>query len=231
MRLRIAMTLCVAAVAGPIFADWHVTGGFNSWDPNGPLMTETGFGTGIFNVTLSGMGGGSRQEFKVTDGTWTVNWPASNSWFYADVNGGTTITYDTNVYADGWLNTTQRLSVTDDVTAWTAVGDWQGWNNANAATAMTAIGGGIYSLHVSGVGAGTYEYKAVNTGTWDAVGGDARAINASTIQFTLDAINPEADLFVNTATGTIRANPVPEPASLAALALGAAALLRRRKNA
>ena len=79
MRLRFAMTLCVAAVAGPLFAAWHVAGGFNGWDPNGPVMTETGAGTGIFTVTLSGMGAGSRQEFKVTDGTWTVNWPCRPS--------------------------------------------------------------------------------------------------------------------------------------------------------
>lgn len=234
MNLRIVMTMGLAAVAGPIFAGgagWHLAGDFNGWDPNGPLMVETGAGSGIFQATLTGLGAGTRQEFKITDGTWNVNWPPSNSWYVADGAGEVTVNYDTNVYADGWTNSTQRVYVSNDVTSWTAVGDWQGWNNANAATAMSDIGGGIYKTSVTGVGPGTYEFKAVRTGSWDAIGADARAINASTLFFTLDATNTTAELFVNTANGTIKATPVPEPATMALLAMGVAAAARRRKRA
>lgn len=233
MKLRMAMLMATVSVAGVVTAQpFHVGGSFNGWDPNGPMMTETFGGSGIYEVSLSGMAASSRQEFKVTDGTWGWTFPGSgNSWFTTDGSGTIRLTYDLNTYADGWVNTTQRIGVSNWVSTWTAVGDFQGWNNANATTAMTAMGGGIFKYTAAGLANGTYQYKAVNTGTWDAIGGDARGVNADTISFTIDGANPTMELFVNAANGTIRANPVPEPASMAALALGAAALLRRRKEA
>ena len=165
MNTRMALTMGFAAVAGSLFASttsWHLAGDYNGWDPNGQVMTETGAGTGIFEATLSGLGVGARQEFKVTNGSWAVNWPDSNSWYLVGGSGSVRIQFDTNVYADGWSNSTKRLSVSDDVTTWTAVGGWQGWNNANGATAMTHVGGGVFKYSVIGVGAGTYEYKARN---------------------------------------------------------------------
>lgn len=231
MSLRTMLVLSALVATGTVQADWHVAGTFNGWDPNGPLMTETGSGTGIFTVDLGGLGASTRHEFKVTDGTWSVSWPNSgNSWFYSNSAGGITVTFDTNVYADGWSGTEKRIGVSNNVTAWTAVGDWQGWDNANAATAMADQGGGIYKFTAMGLTEGTHYYKAVNTGSWDAIGADARSVNADNLEFTTSAANPNVELFVNVNNGTIRANPVPEPGSMLALALGAGALLARRRR-
>lgn len=232
MKLRSMLVLSVIAAVGAAHADWHVAGTFNGWDANGPLMTETGGGTGIFTVDLTGLGGATRHEFKITDGTWAVSWPNSgNSWFYSTAGGEISISFDTNVYADGWFGTEKRIGLNNNVDAWTAVGDWQGWNNANAATAMTAMGGGIYKFTATGLSEGAHFYKAVNTGTWDGIGADARSVNADNLEFTTTAANPIAELYVDVNNGTIRANVVPEPASMVALALGAGALLARRRRA
>ncbi|MCB8933137.1 MAG: PEP-CTERM sorting domain-containing protein [Fimbriimonadaceae bacterium] len=232
MNLRTMLVLSVVAASGAVHAEFHLAGDFNGWDPNGPLLNETGSGTGIFTADLSGLGDTVRHEFKVTDGTWNVSWPGSgNSWFYSTSGGEITITYDTNVYGDGWSGDGGRIGLSNNVSAWTAVGDWQGWDNANAATAMADMGGGIYKFTATGLSAGSHFYKAVNTGTWDAIGADYRSINADNLEFFTDAANPNVELFVNVQDGTIRANPVPEPASMVALALGAGALLARRRRA
>jgi hypothetical protein len=194
-------------------ADYYVAGSFNGWDPAGLLMTETPPGSGIFTAPV---GTAYREEFKITDGTWGWTWPNSgNSWFYP---GTTTITYDTNVYADGWVNSTQRLGLDWDPENWTAVGDWQGWSNANPATAMTWLGGGIYSYEQD-IAPGWWQYKAVYTGTWDAIGADARGVNSDTYWFETTAANPHAQFWVNALNGTIKVAVIPEPAALASLAL------------
>lgn len=79
---------------------------------------------------------------------------------------------------------------------------------------------------------GTYQYKAVNTGSWDAIGSDFRDVNANNAQFTVTAADPRATMWVNALNGTIKVNvgPVPEPSSIAALALGAGIILRRRRK-
>ncbi len=154
------------------------------------------------------------------------SWPNSgNSWFNTN-DGAVTITYDTNTYGDGWVNTTQRIGVDRDPAAWTAVGDWQGWSNGNPATAMTAWGNGIYKYEQD-IAPGSYQYKACFTGTWDAIGNDARSVNADTVPFTTTPGYEHVEFWVNAANGTVRVDVVPEPTSLAGLALLGLLLHRR----
>ena len=139
--------LAAAALALPAIAaaPYYIAGDFNGWNAAGNLMTETISGSGIWQAPLSMSAG--RHEFKVTDGTWSWNYPGANSWLYADGSGNITITYDANTYADGWSSTSQRIGLSVDPGSWTAAGDFQGWNNANPSTAMTPLGGGIYAIY------------------------------------------------------------------------------------
>jgi hypothetical protein len=231
MKKLLTITAVLAASL-PLFAQTlplYVTGDFNGWNAAGNVMTETSLGSGIWQVTLNMSAG--RHEFKVTEGDWSWNVPGANSWLYTDGSGNVTVTYDSNTYADGWSSASGRIGVSVDPGTWTAVGDWQGWNNADLATVMTGLGGGIYELQYTIGLAGTYQYKAVDTGSWDAIGSDARSINAGNLGFTTTSANQLVDFYVNALNGTIKVDVVPEPSTVAMSLSGLAALLVFRRRA
>ncbi len=219
--------LALAIVVAPALAV-AIPGNFNGWD-NTILMTEGP--TGFFTYNATGVPGGRAQFVLLRN---PGDWSDANKYTlsgdqaaYAPVSGELTITFDTNTYADDWYPTMNRVGVDYDVADWTAVGDWQGWNNADAATHMTDMGGGIYSFMATGLGVGDHWYKAVRTGTWDAIGANSYNQNADNLQFNIpDAAHSDVIFQVDAYHGTIRADVVPEPVSVVLLALGA--LIRRR---
>jgi hypothetical protein len=228
----LAVLALIAAPALAAITTPYVAGDFQGWDAGANPMTETFPGSGIFTASFSGLGAGTRHEFKITDGTWDNSFPGPNSWLYADAAGEITIGYDINTYADGWSPTTERLSESADPGAWTAVGDWQhlvggtDWTNNDPLTAMVPQGGGIYSLQAT-LPPGDYNWKAVVTGAWDSISWDNRSVNTANWGFTVDAANPTVIFSVNAFAGTVMYELVPEPAAL--LGLGLLALLLRRR--
>ncbi len=93
---------------------------------------------------------------------------------------------------------------------------------------MTSLGGGIYS-YAQYLGPGWYQWKAVVTGSWDAIGDDFRSINANNTWFEVTAAKPWAIFYVNALAGTEKVetsatstsqNQVPEPVTMILLGLG-----------
>ena len=222
---KVIALLAVTAFAMPAFAGFSVTGDWEGWSGNGAAMSEVT--AGVWEVTLNGLDVG-RHEFKVTDGTWSWNYPSANSWFITDGAGDITITFNTNTVADGWAPDVNRIGLNVDPGSWTAVGGFQGWDNANAGTAMTPMGGGLYMYEAAGLAAGDYEWKAVVTGSWDSISWDNRSVNTANMAFTIDAVNTAAELWVDALTGCVQVVYTPEPATLALLAMGGLVIIRRR---
>ena len=235
---RVLTVVAVAMCCGPawaVIATPHVAGDFQGWDPGSNPMAETVLGSGIWTRSYTGLTPG-RYEFKITDGTWSNSYPGPNSWLTTDAAGNVTISYDTNTYADGWSPTTERLGLSTDPGAWTAVGNWQAlvggsdWTNNSPATSMVAQGGGVYKF-TAVLPPGTYDWKAVVTGSWDSISWDNRSTNTANWSFTTDAVNNTAVFSVNALAGTARVEVVPEPATAGLVLLGAVGLIARRRRA
>jgi hypothetical protein len=229
---KLFITLAVAALALPTFAapaPYYVAGDFNGWNAAGNLMAETSAGSGIWTATVSPAAG--RHEFKITEGDWSWTAPGPNSWLVADSSGSVTISFDVNTSSDGWLANSQRIGVSasGNANTWTAVGDWQGWNNANAATVMTPIGGGIYEYQQE-LSDGPHSWKAVATGTWDSISSDSRSINTANYDFNVTGTDNLAVFEVNSLNGTVSLQLIPEPSTLALLGAGLAGLLCLRRR-
>jgi hypothetical protein len=221
MRVFLAV-LALGVMVSPALGEYYLAGDFNGWNAAGNVMTD--LGGGIWQTTLSNVGG--RHEFKVTLGDWSNNWPGSgNSWLFGDGSGNVTVTFNANDIQDGWRGNWGRIGLSTDPGTWTAVGDWQAWNNTG--NAMTAVGGGVYQYQQN-LAPGWYQWKAVVTGSWDAIGDDFRGANANTTWFEVTAANPTAVFEVNALAGIERVYTTPEPATLALLLGGLLVLVRRR---
>lgn len=190
----------------PVDAAYYLAGDFNGWTSDGDLMTDNGDGT--YTATLTGLAPG-RYEFKVTDGTWNTAYPSSNSWLHIDASGTITVTFNDNLVSDGWSPNEHRIGVSPDTGAWTIAGSFGPdgdplfWNNANPALAMTALGRGIYELNLT-LEPGTYEFKAVNTGSWDSISWDGRSINTFNMSHTVQPGGEFVSFYLDAAEGVIR---------------------------
>ncbi len=206
-----------AAPAAP--SNWCVAGSFNGWNnASEPLYDDGTHGDvipedGIFSLdyTVAAVG---RYEWKVfACGNWAPGFPADNAWFNTSAtNQVVKFTFDTNDHSGdaGWklLPAQNIVNVVDTLpTSFTAVGDFQGWNNNNPATLMTHVGNGLYYLAYQVPTPGSYIGKVVAAGTWDGFGGDGRNSNATNIAFTTTAANETVIFLLDTNTGRMLITP------------------------
>jgi hypothetical protein len=196
---------------------WYVRGEFNGWGTSDPMFDDGthgdgSAGDGIYTAQVT-IATAERYEFKVTSEDWSVSYPGSgNSWLEtATADEAVTITFDTNVHDDGWEPTTNIIGVSTEPGAWTAAGDWQGWDNGNPATAMMSQGGGVYEFTTAIGSLGSYQYKAVKTGTWDAIGTDGRSINAGTASFETTVTDQNVTFKVDALAGRVNVEVEPGP--------------------
>lgn len=196
---------------------YYARGDFNSWNPtdqmfddgtHGDVTAADGIYTAVVTPTTAG-----RYEWKAADAGWTESWPASNAWLVTSTdNQPVVVTLDTNAQGDGWSPDQYIVNAADGVTTWTAVGDWQGWDNGNITTTMTLISGGVYRYITTIPTAGVHQYKAVKTGSWDAVGpdgvGGGRSKNTSNLDFTTTVADEKVSFWLDSTTGRILAQPL-----------------------
>ena len=209
---------------------WNVAGGFNGWNNAGNQLYDDGThgdlvaGDGIFSADIT-IATAGRDEWKVTAwGSWATTFPSSNSWLITTTpNQVVKFTFNTNTLGAAWLPNNNVLNVNDmPMNDIVAVGDLQGWNNAGPQVMHDdgldgdwLAGDGIYCWHYVVATPGTYSWKAVISGTWDAWGIDNRNINASNASITTTNPNQNVYLYLNKNTGRVTSSiDVPVPVEL-----------------
>jgi len=225
---KAVLLLVVALMAAPALGDAYIPGDFNGWD----AFTQMTEGPADFYSYAAHNDTPGRQQFVLLaeENNWDTKYiPSGDQWGFTDGLGDLDITFDTATYSDGWYPETNRVGVSSWTTDWTAVGDWQGWDNGNPATAMIDAGGGLFTYETTGLSVGEHWYKAVRTTTWDAVGADGLSINAGDFSFNVSSESEIVTFSVDASSSIIRVDVVPEPTSLALLGIGGLALLRRRR--
>ncbi|HEX7972969.1 MAG TPA: choice-of-anchor X domain-containing protein, partial [Anaerolineales bacterium] len=202
------------APAAPV-VNWCLAGSLNGWNNASTPLYDDGThgdlfkGDGMFSIDYT-IAAAGRNEWKIVEcGNWNNAYPAANAWVNTSAaNQVVKFTFDTNDHSqDAGL---ALLPAKNIVNAWdslpasfTAVGDFQGWNNADPATALTDLGHGLYRLAYAISAPGSYIGKVTTTGAWDAFGGDGRSTDAQNISFATTAANEVVICLLDTRTGRL----------------------------
>lgn len=224
------LVLALGTVAGASQAAFFVAGAFNGWNPGDPGFQMTWDGS-KYTKLVTGLTPGADYEFKVTIGDWSTSWAGSNVKATASASGDLLVTFHDLTgpsWGDGWLpDTVSRVGYDNgNAHSWEVMGSFNGWSSP--IVTLNHVGGGVYE-GTTFVAAGMYDYKIRKSSTWDISVGDDFGNSAANVSLNVGA----SSLYtfkIDTVGGRIQAAAVPEPATLAVLGLGGAALLRRRRR-
>ena len=137
-----------------------------SW-PGSTAVTKIGTkdGKAVYSFTLDAATYGTAEKLIIVNGNTTNQYPGSN-------NGGLTIT-DGHLYSnkdgdEGAFNPSTGLDVYTIAGTKEMMGGDSDFETTRTANDMTDNGDGTYTLVVTGVPAGTYDYKVVRNHAWGA---------------------------------------------------------------
>ena len=201
--------------------NWCFAGGLNGWNNSStPLYDDGTFGDqipgdGVYSWTTSVPTPGDDSWKAVECGSWSNTHPAQNSWFTTTVpNQSVSFTVDTNDYSTNagmaLLPASNIVNVRGDSlpSSFTAVGDFQGWNNTDPNTGLDDLGNGFYRLIYTIPTAGNYIGKVVVTGSWLGFGADGRSSDAANINFTTTTDNQDMVFLLDSYSGRLLIEPV-----------------------
>ena len=201
--------------------NWCVAGDWNGWNNSSTPLLDDGTqgdlipGDGVYSLEVT-LVEAKRYEFKaVACGDWNTSFPQENAWLITTVpDQKVTITFDANDHsADAGAVLIPKQNVVNVIgdnppTEYTAVGGFNGWNNADDATKLSAMGNGFYRLVLTIATAGTYDGKITHTGGWgEQFTAGGRAKDGGSISFTTTQDNQEVVFLLDANHGRLLIAP------------------------
>ncbi len=191
---------------------WCVAGDHNGWNNSSDPLYDDGThgdvfpGDGIYSLSYTVAAAGTHEWKVVKCGDWGTTIPSDNSWFVtATADQEVLFTLDTNDHSgDVGLNLYPRtniVNVWDSANDFTAVGDFNGWTNDDAAAHLTYVGNGFFRYEFVQTTAGTYAGKVVRTGTWNAFGASGRSVNSGNLSYTTTSDGQSVVVLVDARSG------------------------------
>lgn len=205
----LALALATASVAyasgpGPFYA----RGGYYDagWSADaGNLLTLT---AGVWSASVVSPMAAGYYEGKIAVGDWSESYPNSNQPVFVTGPGDVvTWTFDTNVYADGWLPATD-IAYNDHMlppgATFEAIGsapETGAWASGLAASLV----GDIWSVETPIASPGSYEVKFRRTNDWSInAGADGYGTNSNNVAYTTTMANEPVLFQFNQVTGRVR---------------------------
>jgi len=205
---------------------WYARGDFNGWGTTDQLYDDGTNGDPVAGdsiysklITIAAAG---RYEWKVATSDWSISYPSSNSWLRTTTNNEQLLfTFDANFYPDIWLPNTNIINCSDQIPPSNnvvAAGDHNSWNNSGTEIMHDdgldgdwLAGDGIFAYHIIVASPGSYNWKPVWAGTWDAWGSDNRGVNSANVSYSTTSSNEDVYFYLDSNTGrvAIASNPLP----------------------
>jgi hypothetical protein len=224
LALLLASSFAAAAYAagpGPFYAKGdHYAGTVGVWnhDAGNALTLAAGVWSG---TVIADQGTGlARHEFKIANADWTESYYGPcNLWVHCAPGDAILFTFDTNVYADGWLPSTNIVwsdHFAPPGTTFEVIGSGAAFGEWTTPVAANLVSG-VWTALVSIATPGSYEAKIRATGTWDVcnIGSEGAAAPCGP-NLAYTTVQPDTEVLFefNPATGRARVTVGdPTPAS------------------
>ena len=226
MRKLVVAAIVVGMVAPAVMAQpFYAKGEWNGYG----LDDELFFVGGVeYAGTVTGLTAGDEHEYKAANEDWSINAPSTNGKVAVDANGEITFHFfNQDSWDDGWMPADKLRVGYDDPGqfGWEIMGAFNGW--ADGLMSLTDMGGGLYHGDLVVADPGDYEWKFRKQDDWSiSIGddfGNSAANNLITTTFANEVVHFQLDL------PNGRWMAIPEPSTVALLALAGVFAIRRRR--
>lgn len=226
MRKLLAAAMVVGLVAPAVMAQpFYARGDWNGFGLDDPLNFVGGV---EYAGTVTGLTPGDEYEYKVANEDFSIAAPGSNGKVAADGAGEINFHFfNQDLWDDGWMPADKLRVGYDDPGqfGWEIMGSFNGWSVG--VLSLTDMGGGLYTGDLLVADPGEYQWKFRKQGDWSiSIGddfGNSAADNVYTTTLANELIHYELDL------PNGRWMAIPEPSTVALLALAGVFAIRRRR--
>lgn len=224
-KLLVAAMMFGMVAPAAMAEDFFARGDWNGFGLDDPLNFVGGV---EYAGTVTALTPGDEYEYKVANEDFSIAAPGSNGKVAADANGEIAFHYfDQDSWDDGWMPADKlRVGYEDPgLFGWEIMGAFNGW--ADGLMSLTDMGDGLYAGDLVVADPGDYEWKFRKQDDWSISIGDDFGNAAANNLYTTTEANELVHFELDLPNGRWMA--IPEPSTIALMALAGVFAIRRRR--